>query len=73
MLLHVVRTGCFMTESYTVTPKRYEFVQTPTRASDLCRSGGIIAALPMEPRSARAALLINKLVKVGRLCYNKDV
>ncbi len=44
MLFHVARTGCLLTESYTVTPQTMNLPQTPTRPTALCRAGGIIAA-----------------------------
>jgi len=47
MLFHAVRTGFLHFESYTVTAISIEFIQSPMRASDLCRPRGIIAALPM--------------------------
>ena len=53
MLFHVVRTGSLYSETYTVTAVWMEFVQSPTRASDLCRPRGILAALLMDARTAR--------------------
>ena len=57
MLFHAVRTGLLHFESYTVTAISMEFIQSPTRASDLCRPRGIIVALLMAllmaPRTAR--------------------
>jgi len=53
MLFHAVRTGFLHFESHTVTAISMEFIQSPTRASDLCRPRGIIVALLMAPRTAR--------------------
>jgi len=53
MLFRAVRTGLLHFKSYTVTAISMEFIQSPTRASDLCRARRIIVALLMEPRTVR--------------------
>jgi len=57
MLFRAVRTGFLHFESHTVTAISMEFIQSPTRASDLCRPRGILVALLMEPRTARKTLI----------------
>jgi len=51
MLVHLVRTGCFESEAYTVTGQTIPLPPTPTRPTDLCRARGIIVALIMALRA----------------------
>ena len=69
MLVHVARTGCLHFKTYTVTPRAFQFPENAdatdrslsggsdlsgsAHESALSAAGRIIAALLMEPRTAR--------------------
>jgi len=73
MLFRAVRTGLLHFKSYTVTAISMEFIQSPTRASDLCRSRGIIVALLMEPRTARQTqICVHMFVHLTSMLYNEE-